>query len=465
MSESGTAARPDKRRWSLEGRLRLRLLVVLSTLWVCGSVAALFGLRHEATEVLDSAMAETAQRLLVLPEAALGNAEGEELAAEIGEHEELVIYQLYDQQGRLRLRSHTAPDTPIDPSLSDGIRDVGEWRVLTLTRDDDRRRALVGELIIHRNEVLWASSGWLFATLLAMLPIVALTLNLVVQRAFASMERTRVALDHRPAHELGPLPSEDAPDELQPWLDTVNSLLARVRNLVDAERAFAAHTAHELRTPIAAARAQAQRLVQETAEPRVAERARSLVRQLDRLTTLATRLLQLARIESGVALQREPVDLVLLARIVADEFTEARSNGTLQIDADVAQPCVVAADIDALGIALRNLIDNALKHGRPADCADADAATAVQQVRIELKPSQLAVTDNGPGVPAATLPLLTRPFERGNARQDGTGLGLAMVATIVRQSGAELRLISPVQDGRGLRVELNFPAATPPGDQ
>lgn len=446
--EAGTPSPP---RWSLEGWLRSRLLALLCALWLGGSALALLGLRHETAEVLDASLAETAQRLLVLPEAALGRADAGQLSAEIGEHEELVIYQIYDQQGRLRLRSHAAPDTPLDPGGSDGIREIGAWRVLTLTRDDDRRRAQVAELISHRSHALWAGSSWLIGTLLAMLPIVALSLHLVLRRAFRSLERTRRGLEARPAHELGPLPVHDTPDELRPWLGTVNTLMQRVQHLVEAERAFAAHTAHELRTPLAAARAQAQRLAHETAEPKVIERAQALVRQLDRLTTLATRLLQLARIESGVALKREPVDLDLLAGIVADEFTEARSNGTLQICSEGAGPHIVAADIDALGIALRNLIDNALKHGHHAG-ADMPAL----QVRIDIGPQRLSVTDNGPGVPPETLPRLTRPFERGETQHDGTGLGLAMVATIARQSGARLQLSSPAADGRGLKIELLF---------
>lgn len=449
MSERRAAS---SARWSLEGRLRLHLLLGLAAVWLAGSAIALIGLRQETGEVLDSALLETAQRLLVLPEGALGS--GDHLTAEIGEHEELVIYQLYDQQGHMRLRSHSAPTTPLDPAAPDGIREVGDWLVLTLTRDDDRRRAQVAELISHRRTALWESSGWLFGTLLAMLPLVVLTLHLVLRRGFRSMERLRLHLDARAAHELGPLPEGDAPDELRPWLGTVNTLLARVQTLVDAERAFAAHTAHELRTPLAAARAQAQRLAHETAEPRLAERSQALVRQLDRLTTLATRLLQLARVESGVALKREPVDLVMLAQFVCDEFSEAQQAGTLQLQPAPELPCVVQADIDALGIALRNLIDNALKHGR------AEQPDAPLQVRVEVGPDGFSVSDNGPGISAEVLPRLTRPFERGQTRSEGTGLGLAMVATVARQSGATLRLESPLQHGRGLCARLQFePAA------
>jgi len=136
-------------------------------------------------------------------------------------------------------------------------------------------------------------------------------------------------------------------------------LLARVAGLVDSERAFAANTAHELRTPLAGARAQARRLVHGSTDPRTREQAQALLRQLDRLTGLATRLLQLARVESGVALQRAPVDLVQPAVLVVDEFTEASRSGQLQLQVRGASG-PVSGDVDALGIALRNLIDNAL---------------------------------------------------------------------------------------------------------
>lgn len=153
--------------------------------------------------------------------------------------------------------------------------------------------------------------------------------------------------------------------------------------MVDGERAFAANTAHELRTPLAAARAQAQRLVQASTDAATHGPALALLRQLDRLTHLATRLLQLARIESGVALNHEPVDLV-----------------------------------------------------QPA----------------------LRVEDDGPGVPAERVPGLVQKFERGNGAHLAacSGLGLAMVETIARQSAARLLLRSPLADGRGFGASLRF---------
>jgi two-component system, OmpR family, sensor kinase len=420
-------------------------------MWLLAASAAGFGLWARTDEVLDSALKETAERLLMLPEAALATPDTAQRLAMLGPHDEFLVYQVQDRDFGLVLRSHKAPQTVLDPDAPDGLRQAGGWLVLTLSAKDGKRRAQVAETLQHRHAGMWAGVGWLLGMLAALLPVAWLAMDWLLRRGFDSLEPARRELAQRPLHDLRPLALHRAPAELQPWLDTVNGLLARVAGLVDSERAFAANTAHELRTPLAAARAQAQRLVQASADPQTREAAQALVRQLDRLTSLATRLLQLARVESGVALQREPVDLVQLAVLVIDEFTEATRSGQLQLQVRGAS-VPVSGDVDALGIALRNLIDNALKHGGSAT-----------QVTVTVAGQQVVVQDDGPGVAAALLPGLVRAFDRGGPGHalQGSGLGLAMVDTIARQSGARLVLQSPVADGRGFAATLDFDADQP----
>lgn len=431
--------------WSLEARLRRRLLAALLLAWLAGAAIAWLGMRHETGEVLDSALEETAQRLLALPEAALGADDpAEALAAEIGAHEEYLIYQVFDRHGRLRLRSHAAPKEALAPNAPEGLHELDGWRIYTLTRDDRRRRVQVAQTLAHRHEVLWESSAWLLGPLAALLPLAAFALRHVLRGGFRTLEPVRRTLANRTATDLQPIPLGDLPQELRPLIAALDALMLRVGDAIDAERSFASRTAHELRTPLAAARAQAQRLARESREPANIARAQALVRQLDRLTTLATRLLQIARIEAGVALQREPVDLAELATLVAAEFADAGQRLRVQIDA----PATVEGDVDALGIALRNLIDNALKHGG-----------AEASVNVRVGPGFIGVSDDGPGVPADALATLTRPFERGASAAEGSGLGLAMVQTIARQSGARLELHSPHAAGRGFAASLHFSAA------
>ena len=437
-------AAPDPAPWGLEQRLRRRLLAALVVLWLLGAATALLSLREETGEVLDSALEETAQRLLVLPDAALDQAPDLVLVAGFEPHEEDVVYQVFDGSGHLRLRSHQAPVQPLAASSAQRVSEHDGWRVVTLARRDGRRVVHVAEAQAHRSEVIWESSIWLMLPLLAVLPLAAWVLNRVLRSGFRTLEPVLAAMGTDAADRLDPLPLAGTPRELQPLLKGMNGLMVRVRMLLDAERSFAARTAHELRTPLAAARAQAQRLQLEAGDGEMAEHTRALVRQLDRITALATRLLQLARVESGVAWQREPVDLALLARLVVEEFPESRPGGRLSLRV-AADADAVMGDADALGIALRNLVDNALRHG-------GDTA----HVRVEVGTRDIAVVDDGPGVPAAELPRLVRPFERGTTVAEGSGLGLAMADRVARQSGARLRLDSPVAQGRGFSARLMF---------
>ncbi len=439
-----------RQRYSLESQLHVRLLVVLGALWLVASLLAILELRKETNEVQDLALAENAERLLALlpvhmpadPDAA-DRPRIDSIGLRRDSRDPVVIYQVLDLEHRVLLRSAHAPPTPLAPNAREGMSIHGEWRIATVTHQG--RRAQFAEAVWHRQSTLRRATLTMLVPLVLLLPLAALALHLVVRKTFQQLQPIQDELGHRSAHDLQPVSMQNTPTELHPLLDTVNGLMDRVQALLAAERSFSAKMAHELRTPLAAARAQAQRLAQETGDERARDRAQTLVRQLDRLTHLATRLLQIARIDSGVALQRQPIDLRQLAQMVVDEFPQSRDlRHQLRLITDTT-PTSVLGDIDALGIALRNLIENALKHAGP------DASIVVQVL-----PDEISVTDDGPGATGTDLAALTRPFERGSTLARGTGLGLSLVLTIARQSGAELLLTSPVSDNRGWRACLWF---------
>jgi two-component system OmpR family sensor kinase len=436
---------PLPRPWSLEQRIRWRLVLVVATCWLAGSLISTAGVWHVTGTVLDSALSETAERFLYLPDSVLDDSASDtRYFAEIPAHEEHVIYQVYDRKGEMRLRSHDAPLDPLDPGAADGIRDFEDWRVLTMTRADGQRRIQVAERIDMRFAVLWGSVGWLIGSLLLVLPAVSLVMALVLRKGFEALEPVRAALGRRDRDDWRPIANVSAPQELQPWLESVNALIAHDRVLIDAERSFAARTAHELRTPVAAARAQAQRLVQLTQEGPARQGAESLVRALDRLTRLATRLLQLARIESQAKVRREPVDLAMLGRMVVAEFADAVASERLRIIVD-SESTGVIGDIDAIGIALRNLIDNALKHGGRNSW-----------VTVLVETLSIMVINDGPGVPPEILHKLIRPFERGITAAEGSGLGLSITHAIAAQAGGTLELRSPLLGDTGFAAILRF---------
>jgi len=210
------------------------------------------------------------------------------------------------------------------------------------------------------------------------------------------------------------------------------------------ERAFAANSAHELRTPIAGTLAQLQRLIAELEGHPEQDRARQVEQSLVRLRQLADRLLQLARADAGMARASGPAELLPALRVVVEDVRRRLpADRPLQLE-ERAPSLLAPIDIDAFGIVMRNLIDNALAHG------------AVERpIEITQEEHAVEVRNGGPVIPPPVLAGLTRRFERGTSRPGGVGLGLAIVETIMRQTGGELLLRSPApghSDGFSARI-------------
>ncbi|PVE47402.1 hypothetical protein DDE23_11185 [Pararhodobacter aggregans] len=235
-----------------------------------------------------------------------------------------------------------------------------------------------------------------------------------------------------------------SPASSTPWRSCATQL-ARLDAAFEAERSFAANAAHELRTPLAGAIAQIQRLKQETQEAPVMARAAAIEETLKRLTRLSERLLQLARAEGGKLRADQPGDLRPVARLLVDDLGRA-APGRLLLSLPEG-PVLSTLDPDAFGIVLRNLIDNALRHGTPG--------APVQVILTE--GAELSVANPGPVVAPEVLARLTDRFARASSG-DGSGLGLAIVAAIAGRIGGGLTLASPrpgLADGFEARITLS----------
>jgi two-component system sensor histidine kinase QseC len=227
----------------------------------------------------------------------------------------------------------------------------------------------------------------------------------------------------------------------------LNHLFERIAGLLAGERRFTADAAHELRTPIAAIRAQAQVALGAT-EP--AERSHALQATLqgcDRATHLVQQLLTLSRLEAQDGVSGSVLDLAVLAQRVAAELALAavQREQTLWLDAPAA--CPVQGDEALLGVLLRNLIDNAMRYSPPG-------ATIALSVRTSASGPELWVEDSGPGLSEADLARLGERFFRvlGNGA-DGSGLGWSIVRRVASAHRAQLHASRSPALG-GLRVRL-----------
>jgi len=251
--------------------------------------------------------------------------------------------------------------------------------------------------------------------------------------------------------------------EVQPLVTTIDALLARVERMLAQQQRFIADAAHQLRTPLAGLRLQAERAL---ADPRP-ETVRDALTHVERLSAgtarAAGQLLALARAQApdqalGAA---KPLDL---AELVRDEIA-ARVPAALSQHADLGysgptRGVRILGDAALLRELLGNLVDNALRYGRR------DGVVTVSLQRGSDAEAVLAVSDDGPGVPQSLWPRLGERFFRvdGNAAdrsgRDGSGLGLAIVREIAERHGATVSFGAGAE-GCGLRVEVRLPVNAP----
>jgi two-component system, OmpR family, sensor kinase len=440
---------------SLVSRLIWLLASAMALLWLLGSVTAGMLTIFEVNERLDNALVEVAQRLLPATEDALAAPQvmddrARQLVSAL--NPKALAYQIMAPDGWVALRSINAPAAPfVPPALKVGFRNVPHWRVYTQPAAAGGYLIEVAEPQIHRNEALRRAVGLAVLPLLVFLPLSWLMIRWAVRHSMRSLIRLQREIGHRDGSNLTCIPELPMPSELVPIHTAVNRLLDRLQRALMSERQFAANSAHELRTPIAALQAQLQVLAAQLASTAQADRAQRIVGQVKALSNLAEKLLQFSRAEAGLALNRECIDVTQLLNILLDDFRRQHGVGQrLLLVPRRQEPFMVLADLDVLGIALRNLLENAVRYG---------AAEAPIEVYLDEGRRCIGVRSGGDLVPSQVLSILKQPFRRGTTQGMGGGLGLAIVEKIMLQLGGRLELASPAA-GRadGFEALLYFPA-------
>ena len=446
-----------RRPRSLLTRLALSLGVLLTTIWIGAATITAIGLRHEIDEVFDSALRETAERILPLAviDIVSRDTDGvtQRLAALRG-HDEHFTYVVRDAGGTVLLQSHAADPAVFPPYDGRGFRKTATHRFYNDEAVSGTIRITVAEPLGHRAEVAGEIQMGLGLPLLIVLPVALLAIFLAVRESLGPLRRFRDRLEARTPRDLTPVPALDLPSELAPLAETLNRLFGQLQAAFEAERSFASNAAHELRTPLAGAIAQVQRLRAETDDPKLKERASGIEATLKRLTRLSERLMQLARAEGGRLRLPERADLRPVVRIVADDIGRAPGGPDIRLTLP-PDPVLSDLDPDMLAILCRNLIENAHRHGDKG-----------QPVEVRLtQGGTLSVANDGPPVAAEKLARLTRRFERAADDPEGSGLGLAIVSAIAERSGSRLTLSSPRPgQSNGFEARLDLPVAPSPDD-
>lgn len=371
--------------------------------------------------------------------------------ATIRSHSEVLTYLVRDPQGRILLHSHDAVPELFPAWDGPGFSQTGTHRIYNEDTLLGSIRLTLAEPLTHRQAVIEGIRMSLGLPLLILMPVVLLAFVLTVRTSLLPLHRFRSKLAKRDAQDLSQLPAEDLPSELAPVANTLNTVLGRLAAAFAAERSFTANAAHELRTPMAGAIAQLQRLNAETREAGTRQRARDIEATLKRLTALSERLMQLARAEGSQLRLSQAADLRPVARLLSADLARDHEPGRIQLHVP-AQPLLSDLDPDVFAIVYRNLVENALHHGTPAT-----------PVVITLEDDgTLSVSNDCPLIAGNLLAQLTGRFERGGATVSGSGLGLAIIHAICQRIGSPLELRSPASGkNSGFEARLKLPTRSP----
>lgn len=433
---------------TLAQRLARALVLRMALVWALCVVAVAFYLNHEIEENFDAELAESAHRIIEVAMFQFDRTGPQSLPLEAQPplfRDEPLVYQLVDAEGRLLLRSEAAPSAPFAVPLQQGLHSTPAWRVYVAKHPQRPLYFLLADAMSERNHEWRETLAVLLFGALIALVVLLVTLPAVATRELRVLGTLQRQIGERGAGDMRPLALDGLPAELHAVGEDVNRLLDRLGQALDVERALAANAAHELRTPLAVAQLRLQTAFDAGLDD---EHVHAAHEALQRLRSRTEKLLQLSRAESGAALQQEPVQLDSLASTLAQEFwhsDDARRRLDLLLP-DTPMPAV-HADADTLAIALRNLVENALRY----------SAGAAVEIEV-LTPATLVVRDAGPGVTPEQLTTLRERHVRHAHDQAGYGLGLSITTSIVARHGGTLELVSPVPGKtQGLEARIVLP--------
>jgi two-component system, OmpR family, sensor histidine kinase QseC len=450
---------------SMRARLLLILLVTTGAAWLSAAGWIYFSAQAQVEQVLDARLREAARMVdSLLTDERIEIASAARALQEAGierdwgseDYSRQLSCQIWSLSGDMVGRSEAAPRQRLagdGDGFSQTVIDGETWRVYTVLNRNRGVQVMVGDNLKIRQSLV---NGVMMGTLLPMtlmLPIGALLIWLSVRGGLAPLERTAKALSARRADDLWPVGDASSPAGLRPMLAALNGLFARVEAAREREKSFTAFAAHELKTPLAGVKTQAQ-IALASKDPQVTARALAQIAGgVDRSSRLVSQLLDLAAADASENdLSPGPADLgrALEEAIRAVEPLRQKRSVAFEEAGDAAAR--VACNEALATTALKHVLENALLH------SPAGGRIAIAMSRRQARVS-VVIEDQGPGMNEDEIAHATERFFRGHDQPaTGTGLGLAIVETVLKRAGGALSVANR-EGGRGLRVTLAFPGA------
>lgn len=270
--------------------------------------------------------------------------------------------------------------------------------------------------------------------MLLLLPGLFIVVVVIVRKKLAPLTRLSAVVDRQTDATVQPLSEEGIAAEVLPFVRSINSLIARLRDAIGQQRRFVSSAAHELRSPLAALSLQAGNLGAAITSADARARLLALQAGLRRTHRLVEQLLALARSEQAVLEQPTTVSLRAMATEVINATIGVAHEKDIDLGFEHFDDVDAVVDASSVMMVLRNLVDNAVRYTPTGGRVDVSVVHAGGEVMFE-------VTDSGPGIPDGELDRVLEPFYRlDHSVASGSGLGLSIVSEIARRTGGRLVL-------------------------
>ena len=379
-------------------------------------------------------------------------AEDEEIAYEAFQ------FQVWDQRGHLLLHSLNAPSQ----ALSDGSAgystisiDKTHWRVFTLPNKFSKLTVLVAESLSHRAQLSQKLVHNYFFIILIVYPVLGLLIWMSIGQALLSLKRVATEVSQRAPGFLKAFEIKSVAIEIKPLVDELNDLFLRLQEALEREKRFSQNAAHELKTPLAGLKTQAQVAMKATDPKEQAKTLNQLIKAVERCTRIVEQLLSLSRLAPDSATGLSEIARIDLTHIVRETMIalvpEAlNKNVEVELIEQSQNDLFISGNATMIGMLVRNLIDNAIRYTPDNGMVHVYLASKEEAILLRIQ-------DTGPGIPPPLRSLVFERFYRilGN-QSSGTGLGLAIVKQIVQLHQAHI-LLDSGKDDRGCVVEITFP--------
>ncbi|NMM38136.1 MAG: HAMP domain-containing protein [Glaciimonas sp.] len=449
------------KRLSLRQHLTLMIMSSLLVVWGAMAVFSYWESHEEISELLDAQMEQDARSILLLDLNLLQHLADNESTA-IEEHDgtkdhqgKVLPFQVWGADARLLLQNASAPQIGFRAGSGIGTIEVQgkSWRTLALWSQKHGFQVRVFEDAQQRSHLASDIMRRMMAPLLIGLPGLALLIWLSIGRCLRPLQSLSAAIAARSAGKLDLITLHNTPREVQALIVSLNGLLERLSHSMDQERRFTADAAHELRTPLAAIKVQAEVALAAQDRQQQDQALHGIIEGINRTTRLSAQLLMLARLDHLAPETQQSVELGELARQSAARYANSALDKeidlSVSVESDAQLP--IQGDPVLLEALIGNLIDNAIRYTPPQGCIE----IGIQRVGGCV---MLYVKDDGPGLSEQDKERVLHRFYRvGGNGASGSGLGLSIVERIAQVHRATLALGAGLH-GTGLGVSLQFHA-------